>query len=157
MQVKATLQHKILFKVPLVENFRRMWNLDRITVTKILKFFQTNCCRKRGKTFKIQKFVVLAEYFEQQTDRNRYRRKISKSRIIPSWRGISHIYISSTVGHVILRTALKRYFRFPWNCEQLRVEARNSMLNCETYFPIFSEAIHTNLKKSPQHNLRKCR
>ena len=46
------------------------------------------------KVFKIDKFVVLAEYFEQQTDCNRYRRKISKSRRSPSWRGISRIYTS---------------------------------------------------------------
>ena len=58
--------------------------------------------------------------------------------------GISRIYLSlsnenhatkpSTVGHVILGTALERYFRFHWNCKQLRVEARNSMPNCEIYF-----------------------
>ena len=76
-----------------MENFRRKWNLDRITVTKILKCFQTNWCRKQRKTFKIEKFVVLAEYFEQQTDCNRYRRKISKSRRSPSWKGIGRIYI----------------------------------------------------------------
>ena len=130
MQVKATLQHKILFKFPLVENFRRKWNLDRITVTKILKCFQTNWCRKRRKTFKIEKFVVLAEYFEQQTDCNRYRRETSKSRrslreeksvvfkFLHQTNG-NHTKELSRVGHVILRTALKRYFRFPRNCKQL--------------------------------------
>ena len=74
--------------------FRRKWNLDHIAVTKILKCFQASWCRKRRKTFKIEKFVVLAEYFEQQTDCNMYRRKISKSRRSPSWKGISRIYIS---------------------------------------------------------------
>ena len=63
----------------------------------------------------------------------------------------------STVGHIILRTALERYFRFYWNCKQLRVEARNSMPNCEIYFPIFFETIHTNLKIFSQQGLGKCR
>ena len=49
---------------------------------------------KRKKTFKIEKFVVLAEYFEQQTDCSRYRKKISKLRKSPSCRGIGRIYIS---------------------------------------------------------------
>ena len=31
-----------------------------------------------------------------------------------------------------LRSALKKYFRFHWNCKQLRVETRNSMSNCES-------------------------
>ena len=35
----------------------------------------------------------MAEYFEQQTDCNIYRRKISKSRRSPLWRGISRICI----------------------------------------------------------------
>ena len=77
-----------------MENFRRKWNLDRITVTKIMKCIRKNWCSKRRKTFKIEKFVVLEEYFEQQTDCNRYRRKISKSRKSASWRGISRICIS---------------------------------------------------------------
>ena len=94
MQVKGH-HDKIKFSsnVPLVKNFRRKWNLDRITGTKFLKCFQPNWSRKRRKTFKIQKFVVLAQYSEQQTDCNRYRRKISKSRRSLSWRGISRIYI----------------------------------------------------------------
>ena len=62
-------------------------------MTKILKCVWTNWCRKQRKIFKIEKFVVLAEYFEQQTDCNRYRRRISKSRRSPSWREISRIYI----------------------------------------------------------------
>ena len=32
-----------------------------------------------------------------------------------------------------LRTALEKYFRFHGNCKQLRIEARNSMFNCEIY------------------------
>ena len=77
-----------------MENFRRKWNLDCITVTKILKCFRTNWCRKRRKTFNTEIFVVLAEYFEQQTDSNRYRKRISKWRRSTWWKGISRIYIS---------------------------------------------------------------
>ena len=69
-------------------------------------------------------------------------------------RGISPIYLSSSNkwkpchGAINsrprnLRTALEKYFRFQWNCKQLRIEARNSMANSEIYFPIFSETIHT--------------
>ena len=53
----------------------------------------------------------------------------------------NHATEPSKVGHVILRTALERYFRFHCNCKQLLVEARNSMPNCEIYFSIFSETI----------------
>ena len=56
--------------------------------------FPYKLIEKQIEKFKIEKFVVLAEYFEQHTDCNRYRRKISKSRRSPSWRGISSIYIS---------------------------------------------------------------
>ena len=54
-----------------------------------------------------------------------------------------------------LRTTLEKYFRFKRNFEQLRIEARNSMTNCEIYFPIFFEAIHTISKIFSQHDLRK--
>ena len=63
----------------------------------------------------------------------------------------------STVVHVILRMGLERYFRFHSYCKQLRNETRNSMPNCDIYFPIFSENIHTNLKIFSQYGLRKCR
>ena len=82
--------------------------------------------------------------------------------------GISPIYLSSSNkwkpchGAINsrprnLRTALEKYFRFQWNCKQLRIEARNSMANSEIYFPIFSETIHTILKIFSQHDLRKVR
>ena len=54
----------------------------------------------------------------------------------------NHVMEQSKVGNVILRTTLKRYFRFHSNCKQLRVEARNSTPNCEIYFPIFSETVY---------------
>ena len=83
-------------------------------------------------------------------------------------RGISHIYLSSSnkwkpCHRAInsrprnLRMALEKYFRFQWNCKQLRIDARNSMENSEIYFPIFSETIHTILKIFSQHDLRKVR
>ena len=46
-----------------------------------------------------------------------------------------------------VRTALEKYFPFHWNCKQLQIEARNSMVNSEIYFPNFSETIHTILLK----------
>ena len=46
-----------------------------------------------------------------------------------------------------LSMVLERYFRFRWNCKQLRIEARNSMA-------IFYETIHTTLKIF-SHELRK--
>ena len=80
--------------------------------------------------------------------------------------GISRIYLSlankwkSCYGDINsrprnLRAALEKYFRFKWICKQLRIEARNSMANCEIYFPIFCETVHAILKIFPQHDLRK--
>ena len=147
-----------------MENFRMKLNLNRIIVAKILTCFQTKWCRKRRKTFKTEKFVVLAEYFEQQTDCSRYRRKISKSRKSPSCKGIGRIYISLSSkwkpchGAINSRTRnFKNNARFPWNCSQLRAEVRSGMPNCEIYFSIFSETIHIKLKIFSQHNFRKCR
>ena len=138
---------------------RGNWNLDRITVTKIAKCLRTNWCRKWRKTFKKEIFVVLEEYFEQQANCNRYRRKVNQSRAkeksfvqesvvftFPYETNGSHAREPSTVGYAILRTALERYFRFHWYCKQLQVEARNGMPNCEICFPIFSELIYANWK-----------
>ena len=67
----------------------------------------------------------MAEYFEQQTGCNRYRRKISKSRgavfrgeesvifTFPYQTNGNHAMELSTVGHVILRTSQKGTFDFP--------------------------------------------
>ena len=79
-------------------------------------------------------------------------------------RGISPIYLSSSNkwkpchGAINsrpcnLRKALEKYFRFQWNCKQLRIETWNSMENSEIYFPIFSDTIHAILKIFSQHNL----
>ena len=62
----------------------------------------------------------------------------------------NHAMEPSTVGHIILRMALERY------CKQLWVEARNTMPNCEIFFQVFSETIHTNLKIFSQYGLRMC-
>ena len=81
-------------------------------------------------------------------------------------RGISPIYLSSSNkwkpchGAINsrprnLRTALEKYFRFQWNCKQLRIKARKSMENSEIYFPIFSETIHTISKIFSQHDPRR--
>ena len=60
--------------------------------------------------FKKEKFVVLAEYFEQQRDCSRYRGKISQSRISLSWRNQSY---GAIIGRTCnLRTTLEKYFRF---------------------------------------------
>ena len=83
-------------------------------------------------------------------------------------RGIRPIYLSSSNkwkpchGAINsrpcnLRMALEKYFRFRWNCKQLRIEARHSMANSEIYFRIFSETIHIILKIFLQHDLRKVR
>ena len=83
-------------------------------------------------------------------------------------RGISPIYLSSSNkwkpchGAINsrprnLRTAPEKYFRFQWNCKQLRIEARNSVANSEKYFSIFPETIHTILKIFSQRDLRKVR
>ena len=156
MQAKRNKINKILFKVRLVENFKGQWNTAWIalgTVTKILKYFKTTGCRKWKNGFKIEELVALAEYFEQQTDCSRYRRKLAnQGEVLCTRGGISPIHLSlwskwkpchRTLNSWPrnLRTALEKYFRFHWNCKELWVEVRNSMSNCQIYFPIFSETI----------------
>ena len=72
----------------------------------------------------MEKFVVLTVYFEPQTDCNKYRKKISqtfedKSFVeesivftFPYQTNGNHATEPSTVGNVILRTALERYLQF---------------------------------------------
>ena len=84
-----------------------------------------------------------------------YKKKIISKWRSPSWRNQS--YLTFLFKHMEtmlrtynirsrnLRTALKRYFWFHWNYKQLRVEAKN-VLNCEIYFPLFSETISTIFK-----------
>ena len=104
--------------------------------------------RKWRNRFQSKKIVVLAEYFEQQTNCSRYRRKMSQSTGEVFRRGISPIYLSSSNKWKPrnLRTALEKYFRFQWNCKKLRTEARNSMANPEIYFK-FSLKLYIQFSK----------
>ena len=73
-----------------------------LQLTKILQCFWTNGCRKWRNRSKIEKFVVLAEYLEEQKDFSRYRRKISLSRRSSSWR--NQAYLPFLVKQVDTRT-----------------------------------------------------
>ena len=101
--------------------------LDRTAVTEFLRCFRTNACMKWRTRFTKERFVVLAEYFEQQTDCSRYKRQICQSRRSPSWRNQSLPFLSNKwkLCHSAtdswsrnLRTALEKYFQFQWNCKQ---------------------------------------
>ena len=81
MQAKRLMTNliKLSFKLPLwktlegrVVKFR--WHYSN----KNSECFRTDGCSKCRNGFMIEKFVVLAEYFEQQTDCWRYRRNISQ-------------------------------------------------------------------------------
>ena len=139
--------------------------LDCITVTKFWDASGWAGSRKWRKRFQNKGFVVLEEYFGLQTNCSRCRRKTSQ---IYLFYLISPIYLFSSnkwkpchgainSRPLNLRTALQKYIRFQWNCKQLRIEARNSMANSETYFPILSETIHTILKIIWQHDFRNVR
>ena len=58
--------------------------ISQLPVTKILKWqtFEAN----KEIDFKTEKYVVLVEYLEEQTDYRRYKRRNRKSRRGPSWR-----------------------------------------------------------------------
>ena len=130
---------KFLFsKFPHVENFWRQWNLDDITVTKILKWFMTNSCRKWRNRFKKEKSVVLPKYMKKYTDSSKYKRKIKLIKkksfmeellafTFPCQTNRNHATRAIKSQPHNLRLPLEKYFRFHWNCKQLRVEARNSM------------------------------
>ena len=133
-------------------NFRGQLNLDR-TVTKILKCFRTDGCRKQRNRFNIEKLAVLAEYFEQQADCNRQRRKISQSRGSPSWRNQqlftfpdqtngNHATQPSTVSYIISEQHWKSTFDFTEIVSNFRLNEKEQKSNCEIYFPIFSETIY---------------
>ena len=97
----------LFYKFPQVEKFRRQWNANHIYSNKNSEMTFWN-------RFKREKFVVLAEYLEQQTDYRWCKRKISKSRRGFSWRrnqpclftfpyqtNGNHATELLTVGHVI--------------------------------------------------------
>ena len=146
-----------------MENFGRKWNFDRIISTKFLKCFWTNWYRKRRKTFKIcclGRIFCTADRLKQIKKKNKpiEGKSFMEESVVfafPYQTNENHTMEPSRVGHVIFRTALEKYFRLHWNCKQLRVEARNSMPNCQIYFSISSETIHTNLKIFSQHGFRK--
>ena len=69
----------------------------------------------------------------------------------------NHATEPQTVGHVISERHWKSTFNFSEIVSKLQVEATSSIVNCEIYFPIFSETIHTILKIFLQHSLKKCR
>ena len=112
-----------------MESFRRQWNLDHITVTKLLVCLGAEGCRKWWNRFKLENSIVLAVYFQKQTDSANTEEKLLNQREVLLG-GISHIYlclsnkwkpyhgaINSWPGN--LRAALEKYFRFHWNCKQL--------------------------------------
>ena len=140
--------------------------LDCNKVLKILKCFRTSGCREWRNRFKNKIFFALAEYFEGQTnlEADIEEKWATQGEVLRG--GISPIYLSLSNkwkpchGAIKfrprnLRTALEKNFRFQWNCKQLRIETRNGMANCEIYFRIFSETVHTILKIFSQHDLRK--
>ena len=74
MQAKHHITNLIKFssKYPLLKALE-----GSITAIKTLKSFRTKGVRKLRDRFKIEKLVVLSEYFGQKTDCSRYRKKIS--------------------------------------------------------------------------------
>ena len=63
------------------------------TVIRILRSFRTNGRGKWRNRFKNKKIVVSAEYFEQETNCSRYRRKNSQSRRSSSWINQSYLVL----------------------------------------------------------------
>ena len=62
--------------------------------------------------FEIEKFVALAEYFDQQTDCSRYRRKISQSKEKSFEEELVKFTAPSTVSHIISKQHWKSTFNF---------------------------------------------
>ena len=130
----------------------------------------TNVCRKLINSFKREKFVVLAEYLEQQTDYCRYKRRIRKSTRGPLWRrnqpylfifpyqtNGNHATELSTVGHVISEPHWKSTFDFTEivnNYGLKRGTVRQIVRYISQSLKLY---IHTNLKIFSQNGLRKCR
>ena len=123
-----------------MENFRRQWNLDHITVTKILNCFRTNGGRKWRNRFKKKKPVVWVKYLEQQTDYTweDIEEKLPNQGENPSWRNQACLPFLSKQMETMPRSYqqsatwsqndTEKVLRFHWNCKQLRVEAKN---NCQ--------------------------
>ena len=117
----------------------------RTSVTKILRYFRINGCRKWRNRFQKKKFVVLAKYFEQQTDCSRCKRNISQSRRSPLWR--NHLYFLSNKWKPChwaknswphnLRTALEKYIRFQWNLQTTGWRSKEQYNKLWDLFPNF--------------------
>ena len=141
--------------------------LDCITVTKILRCFRTNGCRKWINRFKNKNLLSWQIILNNRQISADVEEKLANQGEILCG-GISRIYLSlskkwkpcqgaTNSRPRNLRTALEKYFRFQWNYKQLRIEARNRMANCEIYFQVFPETIYTTLKIFSQHDIKKCR
>ena len=130
--------------------------LDWITVTKIEMLHDEQDVGNEETDFRIKKLLSWQNILS-----NRQIAADVEEKWPNQWevlrRGISPIYLSSSnkwkpCHRAInsrprnLTAVLEKYFRFQWNCKQLRIEARNSMANSDIYFPIFSETINTILK-----------
>ena len=149
-----------------MKNFRRQWNLDRITITKIRKCFRANGCRKWRNRFRIEnrKICCLGGIFWTS---DRLRRKISQSRRSLSWRNQSYLPFLIKQMETLPRNHQQavtqsqngtgKVLSISLKLKTIRVEARNSMSSCEIYLPVFSETMHTVLETFSKHGLRKCR
>ena len=141
--------------------------LDCITMTKFWDALGRAACTKWRNNFRTKNLLSWQNILSNRKIAVDIEEKwANQGEFLRGW--ISPIYLSSSNkwkpchGAINsrpnnLRTALKKYFRFQWNCEQLRIEARNSMANSEFYSPIFSETIHTIVKIFSRHDLRKVR
>ena len=135
-----------------MENFsQKAVKLDCITVTKILRCFRTSECRKWSNRFTNKHLLSWLNILSNRQIAADIQEKWANQGEVLSG-GISRIYLSLANkwkpchGAINsrprnLRMTLEKYFWFHWICKQLRINARNSMVNCEIYFPIFSETI----------------
>ena len=149
-----------------MENFSwKAVKLDCITVKKILRCFRTSGQRNEETDLRIKNLLSCQNILSnRQIAADIEGKWVNQGEVLCE--GISRIYLSLAnkwkpcQGAINswprnLRVTLDKYFGFQWNCKQLRIEVRNSMANCEIYFPIFSETMNTILKIFSQHGLRK--
>ena len=140
--------------------------LDCITVTKIEMLQDEQDVGNEEADFRIKKLLSWQNILSNRQIAADVEEKWPQREFLRG--GINLIYLSSSSKWKLyhgainswprnLRAALGKYFRFQWNCKQLRIEVRNRIANSEFYFPIFSKTIHTILKIFSQHDLRKAR
>ena len=132
--------------------------MENFIVTEILRCLRTNGCMKWRNWQSILNNRQIAADIEEKL--------ANKGKVLRG--GISRIYFSmsnewkpyhGTINsrHVISERHWKSTFDFSGIVNKLRVEARSSIANCEIYFPIFSQTMHTILKIFSRHGLRKRR